>query len=206
MFSRSFSSSTRFSPLEKKEENFIDKSIYVPLSFDLQKHRDSSSSKTRSELFNPWKDEAVSGFSLGEHTSSVGKDMDNHSRYSYSGPLVAAGVGQSNARKKFDESSTNTAKRTGLSKFSGLVASRTSNQSSRDDRRDTSKSSQYTINNHPGKFSGPFSDWDVSVKHDQNRHSQRISLACQEEEITQSRDSMVRTLHTYLHIIIIRKS
>ncbi|CAM8982858.1 unnamed protein product [Rhodiola kirilowii] len=154
----------------------------------MQKRRDSSSSK----LFNPWKDEAVSGFSLGEHrqgqpASSGTTDMDHHIS-SYSGPLIA-GVGQMKAGKKLNDSSMNSA-RTDLSKFSGLVASRTSNLSSRDDQRDNSKSSQSKVNNHPGRFSGPFNEWELAVKQDQNRHSQRISMACQEDGITQSRDSM----------------
>uniref|UniRef100_A0A7N0ULN0 Protein kinase domain-containing protein n=1 Tax=Kalanchoe fedtschenkoi TaxID=63787 RepID=A0A7N0ULN0_KALFE len=156
----------------------------------MQKRRDSSSSKSRSETFNPWKDEAVSGFSLGEHRqaqpeNSASKDtLDHHSRYSYSGPLVA-GVGQVKAGKKLEESS-----RTDLSKLSGLVAIRTSNPSYVDDQRDKSKSSQSKVKNHPGRFSGALDEWESAVNQDQKRHSQRIPVACQEEGITQTRDSM----------------
>ncbi|CAM8995760.1 unnamed protein product [Rhodiola kirilowii] len=160
----------------------------------MQLRQDSSTSKSRNEKLNPWKGEAVSGFSLGEHRQvqhekTVSKEMlDNQNRYSYSGPLVA-GVGLMKGGKKLNDPSM-TAKRTDLSKLSGLVASRTSNLSSTDDQRDKSKSSQSNVDNHRSRFSSAFNEWDSAVKHDQNRHSQRISVACQDEGITQSRDSM----------------
>ncbi|THG04240.1 hypothetical protein TEA_026570 [Camellia sinensis var. sinensis] len=103
------------------------------LVMSMQRRQGNSNSKSRSELFNPYKEEATPGFSVDpprqtQAAKELGNDLMDHNprRASHSGPLVP-GVGWTktgNSGKKYDDISIRST-RADLSTLSGLVASRT---------------------------------------------------------------------------------
>lgn len=126
--------------------------------FILSQRRGRSNPKTRSELFNPHKDEVASGFPIDppkptQALKEVIKDQMEHppSRASYSGPLVP-GVRWTNTGKKYDDISIVSA-RTNLSSLSGLVASRTSlTEESRDKFAPSHPEATDQVSRLPGSF------------------------------------------------------
>ena len=98
----------------------------------MQQGQRHSSSKSRSELFNPSREEPVSGFLGFSHKQSGDvKETENnfsghlYKRSSHSGPLVR-GACLSKGPRKDDDLQPLGSNRVNPSKLSGLVASRTS--------------------------------------------------------------------------------
>ncbi|GFZ05660.1 protein kinase superfamily protein [Actinidia rufa] len=101
----------------------------------MQRRHGSSNPQSRSEVFNPYQDEAASGFPIDppRRTQAVkdgGKDsnVQNPRRASHSGPLVP---GWTKTGKKYEDISI-ISTRADLSTLSGLVATRTLSEDCRD--------------------------------------------------------------------------
>ncbi|XP_060190184.1 probable serine/threonine-protein kinase At1g54610 [Lycium barbarum] len=99
------------------------------LARSMQRRQSSSNPKSRSEHFYLPK-EAASGFPIEQHRPSQprkergGDHLENHAeRFSHSGPL-APGFGWAKSGKKYDHDISVGSNRADLSKFSTLVASR----------------------------------------------------------------------------------
>lgn len=117
--------------------------------------------KSRSELFNPHKEEAASGFPIhpsrpkqGLKHMSTDQMQNPTERISHSGSL-APGVSWSLSGRKKDDSSIVSTTRSNISTLSGPVASRVL---SAVESRDPLNSSHVEAMNQVGRFSGSFGD------------------------------------------------
>ncbi|KAL8126779.1 hypothetical protein AgCh_013897 [Apium graveolens] len=152
------------------------------LATSLQK-RGRSNPKTRSEQFNRHKDEVASDFPIGpprlsQALKEVRKEQMEQppNRVSYSGPLVP-GVGWTKAAKKYDEISV-VSTRTNLSSLSGLVASRTS-----EDSRDKYFPSNQIAGDQAGRVSESFDKLGSSRNQDMQLQTQGITSSQQIENL-----------------------
>lgn len=173
--------------------------------FHISQRRGRSNPKTRSELFNPHKDEAASGFLIDlprqtQAPKEMSKDQMEHppNRASYSGPLVP-GVGWTKAGKKYDDISM-VSTRTNLSSISGLVASRTLLT---EESRDKFAPSHTEATDRVGRFSGSFDELGSSRKQDRKHQTQGIAGSRQMDNLRAStKESVVVSFITKFLIYI----
>ncbi|KAK3005458.1 hypothetical protein RJ639_016329 [Escallonia herrerae] len=142
----------------------------------MQRRQGLSNPKSQSELFNPHRQEAASGFLIDpprptKAIEEVGKDFQEHpsSRVSHSGPLVQ-GVGWTKAVKKYDMSVVSS--RADLSTHSGLVASRTLMS---EEYRDKLVPSYPEATNRVGRIGEPSEELMHTRKQEQKHHTQSIT-------------------------------
>ncbi|KAH7859804.1 hypothetical protein Vadar_005680 [Vaccinium darrowii] len=133
----------------------------------LQGRRANSSSKSRSEKFTRYKEEAASGFPIDSPrqtraTKAADKDLADQKprRASNSGPLGPA-TGWTEAAKKYDDIMFRSS-RANLSTLSGLVASRTLSE----ECRDKLVPSQLESENQSDKSSGSYEVLEPTRKND----------------------------------------
>lgn len=142
-------------------------SDFFPILFLIQRRQVQPSSKSRSELFNPHREDAVSGLLVAPPKQSRPireARAENLLRVSHSGPLVH-GPGATKSGKELDcPLAISTA--ANLSKLSGLVATRTMFS---DDLREKPGPSQPDTTERVGRFSGPIKELE-SRKQDYERH------------------------------------
>ncbi|KAK2976314.1 hypothetical protein RJ640_029218 [Escallonia rubra] len=152
----------------------------------MQRRQGHSNPKSQSELFNPHRQEAASGFLIDpprptKAIKEVDKDFQEHpsNRVSHSGPLVQ-GVGWTKAAKKYDDMSVAkkyddmsvVSSRADLSTHSGLVASRTLMS---EEYRDKLVPSYPEATNRVGRIGEPSDELMHMRKQEQKHHTQSIT-------------------------------
>ncbi|XP_050371179.1 probable serine/threonine-protein kinase At1g54610 [Argentina anserina] len=139
------------------------------LVMSMQKRQDQSSSKSRSEKFNPHPEEVASGFPIDPPRPShaVEPSMEshghNHKRASHSGPLSHRAAWAKSTKNPDDAPKISNG--ADLSGMSGLVAARRSMLT--EERRKRSNSSQIDVPKVMGRFPGSFKEVSDPSAHDQ---------------------------------------
>ncbi|XAR68331.1 Cyclin-dependent kinase [Bertholletia excelsa] len=165
------------------------------LASSMQKRQGHSSSKSRSEKFNPNPEEVASGFPIDPPRPSQTIEEANvdphghmHKRASHSGPLVHRAA-WSKVGKNVDEA-PKISTGADLATISSLTAARSLLS---EDRREKSGSSQQEIPKLMARFPGSFKEASESmIRQDQRIHTQSMVCPRQNEEArTSSKDPIL---------------
>lgn len=139
------------------------------MAFLLQKRKDQSNSKSRSEKFNPHPEEVASGFPIDPPRPShavelsIESHVHNPKRASHSGPLSHRAAWAKSTKNPDDAPKISNG--ADLSGMSGLVAARRSMLT--EERRKRSNSSQMDVPKAIGRFPGSFKEATDPLPHDQ---------------------------------------
>lgn len=148
------------------------------MDFELQKRQSQSTSKSRSEKFNPHQEEVASGFPIDPPRASQAVEevsFDSHGNYhkraSHSGPLVHRAAWAKASGKTLDNDAPKISSGVDSSTMSGLLAARRSLVS--ENRREKSGLSQPEAPKIIGRFPGSFKEVsDSAMRQDQKHHMQ----------------------------------
>ncbi|KAL6199161.1 hypothetical protein ACLB2K_028948 [Fragaria x ananassa] len=139
------------------------------LVMSMQKRKDRSNSKSRSEKFNPHPEEVASGFPIDpprpSHAVELSIESHGHNpkRASHSGPLSHRAAWSKSTKNPDDTPKISNG--ADLSGMSGLVAARRSMLT--EERRKRSNSSQMDVPKAIGRFPGSFKEATDPLPHDQ---------------------------------------
>ncbi|KAL6205736.1 hypothetical protein ACLB2K_022989 [Fragaria x ananassa] len=139
------------------------------LVMSMQKRKDQSNSKSRSEKFNPHPEEVASGFPIDPPRPShavelsIESHVHNPKRASHSGPLSHRAAWAKSMKNPDDAPKISNG--ADLSGMSGLVAARRSMLT--EERRKRSNSSQMDVPKAIGRFPGSFKEATDPLPHDQ---------------------------------------
>ncbi|XP_004296506.1 PREDICTED: probable serine/threonine-protein kinase At1g54610 [Fragaria vesca subsp. vesca] len=139
------------------------------LVMSMQKRKDQSNSKSRSEKFNPHPEEVASGFPIDPPRPShavelsIESHVHNPKRASHSGPLSHRAAWAKSTKNPDDAPKISNG--ADLSGMSGLVAARRSMLT--EERRKRSNSSQMDVPKAIGRFPGSFKEATDPLPHDQ---------------------------------------
>ncbi|KAL6196515.1 hypothetical protein ACLB2K_032130 [Fragaria x ananassa] len=139
------------------------------LVMSMQKRKDQSNSKSRSEKFNPHPEEVASGFPIDpprpSHAVELSIESHGHNpkRASHSGPLSHRAAWAKSMKNPDDAPKISNG--ADLSGMSGLVAARRSMLT--EERRKRSNSSQMDVPKAIGRFPGSFKEATDPLPHDQ---------------------------------------
>lgn len=144
----------------------------------MQKRQSQSTSKSRSEKFNPHQEEVASGFPIDPPRASQAVEEvsfdshgNHHKRSSHSGPLVHRAAWAKASGKTLDNDAPKISNGADSSTMSGLLAARRSLVS--ENRREKSGLSQPEAPKIIGRFPGSFKEVsDSAMRQDQKHHMQ----------------------------------
>ncbi|KAM1114267.1 hypothetical protein TB1_046185 [Malus domestica] len=150
----------------------------------VQRRQGHSNPRVRSEMFNPHREQTLSGF-LVDPTKHLPSDKDarkdftehQNKRTSISGPLIH-GPGWAKSGKELNDSFLSS-NRANLSKLSGLVMARTA--LSDDQQEKPGPSGQETIKP-VGGFPGSFDQEESAKKRERMHYTQGVASSCQMED------------------------